>query len=313
MTEYRFPDSVAEALDLLHDYTGRALVIAGGTDVLPDIRRGKRAPDCLVDVTRIPGLDQIRVSEARVEVGAAVTFAAIQAHPDLARLVPALTDAARSVGAASIQTAATWVGNVVQAMPAADGAIIALALETEARVAARVAARVVAQEGQTVQTVQTEWRPVETLFLGPGRSAVDPTRQIVTHLRFPIPRQPWGSAWRRIGRRDSLTLPILNCAVKVVLDARAQVIEYAVIALGPVAPRPFRAREAEASLAHQQPTDEVLSAAAQIAQGEANPRDSLMRASRAYRLSVIPVLAREALHEAVRRAQESELDAFQTI
>ncbi len=303
MTEYLFPSSVAEALDLLHDYAGRALVIAGGTDVLPDIRKGKRAPDCLVDVTRIPGLDQIQVSETRVEVGAAVTFAALRAHPDLARLVPALIDSARSVGAAGIQTTATWVGNIVQAMPAADGAIVALALEAEARVAARVAAR----EGQSVQAASpSEWRLVETLFLGPGRSAVDPTRQIVTHIRFPIPRQPWGSAWRRIGRRGSLTLPILNCAVKVVLDARAQVIEYAMIALGPVAPRPFRAWEAEAFLTHQKPTDDVLSAAAQIAQGEANPRDSLMRASRAYRLSVIPVLVHEALHEAVRRAQESE-------
>ncbi|HET89118.1 MAG TPA: xanthine dehydrogenase family protein subunit M [Chloroflexi bacterium] len=297
MTDYRFPVSVEEALDILDAHaasstpsgSGSARVIAGGTDLILDMRRGKRNPACLVDLTRIPGLDQIRVIGGVVEVGAAVTFAAIQEHPYLRQHVPALTAAARSVGALGIQTAATWVGNIVQAMPAADGAVVALALEAEARVVDRDGA---------------VWWSVEELFLGPGRSVVDSTRQIVTHVRFPLPGHSWGTSWQRVGRRASLVLPIINCAVRIVLDGEG--IEQAVIALGPVAPRPFRARQAESVLTGQRPTDEALAEAARIAQGESDPRSSVKRASREYRLAILPALVRAALHEAVRRARGSE-------
>ncbi len=256
------------------------------------IRKGEVAPRCLVDITRIPDLDRIAVTDDFVEVGAAVTFAALIDSPFLNQHVPALADAARSVGAIPIQNAATWVGNIVQAMPAADGAIVALALEAQARVVDRSAA---------------EWRPVESLFRGPGVSAVDPTRQIVTHVRFPRHRLPWSTAWRRVGRRPSLVLPILNCAVKLCLDAGGGGgrIERATVALGPVAPRPFRAREAEGFLRGQPPTPEVFAQAARIVQGESDPRSSATRASRAYRLAAIPPLVGDALATAAARARES--------
>ena len=287
MTGYLVPSSVEEAVAQLEAYDGQARVIAGGTDVMPDVRRRKIQPRCLVDVTRIPGLDRIRVAEDFVEVGAAVTFAALRDDPFLNRHVPALAEAARSVGAVAIQNAATWVGNVVQAMPAADGAIVAVALEAEARLVDRGGAT---------------WRPVESLFVGPGVSTVDPSRQMVTHLRFPLPRFPWGTAWARIGRRRSLVLPILNCAVKLVLDAGGKQIARACIALGPVAPRPFRARGAEDFLRGQPPTREVFAHAANVAQEESNPRSSRMRASREYRLAIIPSLVGDAMAVAADRA-----------
>jgi len=310
MTEYVSPSTVDEAVALLVRYDGQARIIAGGTDVLPalrqaqdpDLRQQKIAPQCLVDVTRVAGLDQIRVTEGFVEVGAAVTFARIHEHLLLQAHVPALTDAARSVGALAIQNAATWVGNVVQAMPAADGAIVAIALEAEARV--------LDAQGAT-------WRPVETLFLGPGESAIDPSRQFVTHLRFPCPpalaaaeageecpagAARWGTAWGRVGRRPSLVLPILNCAVKLCLASKDDKITRATIALGPVAPRPFRAHEAEAFLQDQPPRAAVFEQAACLVQQAANPRTSIMRASREYRLSVIPALVSDTLQGAAERA-----------
>jgi CO/xanthine dehydrogenase FAD-binding subunit len=287
VTEYLFPASVEEALAQLGQYGGRARIIAGGTDVMPDVRRGKIHPRCLVDVTRIPGLDRIEVTEDFVTVGAAVTFAAIKESPFLNRHVHALADAARSVGAVAIQNAATWAGNVVQAMPAADGAIVAIALEAQARV---------------VDAGGAAWRPVESLFLGPGVSAVDPSRQLITHIRFPHPHSPWGTAWNRVGRRLSLVLPILNCAVKLCLDPGGERIAHACIALGPVAPRPFRAREAERFLKGQSPGEEPFAQAARMAQRESNPRGSVMRASREYRLAVIPSLVSDALVVAAERA-----------
>ncbi len=286
-TEYVFPRSVEEAVRLLASRAGAARIIAGGTDLLPDIRKGKTQPCCLVDISRIPGLDQIRVEEAFVEVGAAVTFATLHRSSFINERVHALAEAARCVGAQAIQNAATWVGNLVQAMPAADGAVVALALEAEAHI---------------LDSEGAEWRPVESLFLGPGLSAIAPTRQLVTHIRFPRPANHWGTGWSRLGRRPSLVLPILNCAVSLCLDKEGQQIERARVVLGPVAPRPHRARTAEAFLEGQPPNTPVLAQAAQLVQQEANPRDSITRASRAYRLEVIPPLVEAALQRAAQRA-----------
>jgi carbon-monoxide dehydrogenase medium subunit len=286
-SDYLYPKSVEEALECLEARDGRARLIAGGTDVLPDVRKGKIAPECLVDVTRIPDLGRIEVSEDAVSVGAAVTFAEIEEHPFLNEHVHALVEAARSVGAGAIQNAATWVGNIVQGMPAADGAIVAIALDAEAHIVDRDGAG---------------WQPVESLFEGPGISAVDPTRQIITAIRFPRPNARTGTAWRRVGRRSALVLPIINCAVRVCLEPGERITR-ATIALGPVAPRPQRMRQAESFLTGCAPTTEAIAEAAQLAAGEAQPRTSVMRASREYRLKIIPVLVTDALNAAVERAR----------
>jgi carbon-monoxide dehydrogenase medium subunit len=289
MTEYLFPASVQEAVACLERFAGQARIIAGGTDVLPDLRKGKITPQCLVDITRIPELDQIERRGDCVQVGATVTFSALRAAPLLSQQAHALTEAAASVGAPGIQNIATWVGNIVQAMPAADGAIVALALEAEARIV----------EGQ-----RSEWRPVESLFRGPGVSAIDATRQLITHLRFPLPQGPWGTAWQRVGRRPALVLPILNCAVKLCLQPDGDEIAQATIAIGPVAPHPLRARAAEHYLLGQPATLQHFQEAAQRAGEASNPRTSITRASRDYRLAIIPTLVSDALVTALARAQQ---------
>ena len=287
MADYLFPDSVSEALFLLAAHPGEALVIAGGTDVMPDILKGKKSPQFLVDITRMPAVNGIECRDGLVTVGAAVTFSALKQHPFIQENVTALAEAAASVGAQGIQNAATWAGNLVQGMPAADGSIVALALEAEVEVADK--------EGFS-------WRPAESIFSGPGQSLIDPTRQLITRIRFAV-LPTWGTAWQRIGRRASLVLPIVNCAVAVRLGKG--VIERATIALGPVARTPFRARKAEEFLAGKAPTLETLKAAGHVAQQESNPRSSIMRASREYRLAIIPVLVRDALQTAVQRAENT--------
>jgi carbon-monoxide dehydrogenase medium subunit len=273
---------------LLAANAGEARIIAGGTDVLPDIHRGKIHPRCLIDITRIPGLDEITVGKDYVQVGAAVTFAALKESEYVNQHVHALADAARSVGAQAIQNAATWVGNIVQAMPAADGAIIAITLDGEACVHDA--------EGAA-------WQPVEALFGGPGVSRIDPTRQFISHVRFPRPRPGCGTAWQRVGRRPSLVLPILNCAVRLCLEEGGERIVHVALAMGPVAPRPLRARSAETFLCGQPPTSGVFEEAARLVQEEASPRDSIMRASREYRLAIIPALVQDGLTIAAERAR----------
>jgi CO/xanthine dehydrogenase FAD-binding subunit len=288
MTEYLIPNTTEEALDLLVAHAGQAMIIAGGTDVLPDLRKGKHAPGCLVDITRIPELTAIRVDNSHVTVGAAVTFAMLREHAYLCQHVHALVEAAASVGAAPIQSVATWGGNLVQAMPAADGAIIAITLDVELRVVDR--------DGE-------HWLPVRDTFAGPGRSCIDPTRQLITTIRFPIPATPWGTAWRRAGRRPSLILPTLNCAVKLVLDEESRFITDAAIGMGPVASCPHRAAGAEDYLVGRAPEPEIFGEAARLAEHGADPRSSIHRASRAYRLAILPILVEEALGVAARRAR----------
>jgi carbon-monoxide dehydrogenase medium subunit len=286
---YLVPDSIEEALHLLKSYQGQARIVAGATDVMPELRQQKITPHALIDITRIPELARIHVGDDFVEIGAAVTFAEITKSVYLQQHVHALVEAAGSVGAAGIQNAATWAGNIVQAMPAADGAIVAMALEAEARVAG-------------CNDAGVRWRPVASLFRGPGRSHIDSSCQLITHLRFARPQPDQGTAWRRLGRRPSLVLPILNCAVRLFLEPGGERIQRAVLALGPVAPHPFRAGDTEAFLRGQSPSRQIFLEAGRIAQTECEPRSSIMRASRDYRLAIIPTMVADALKLAAGRA-----------
>jgi CO/xanthine dehydrogenase FAD-binding subunit len=289
---YFFPTSIDEAIALLEGGAGEFQIIAGGTDILPDIRHGKISPCGLVDITRIPGLDQITITRDYVEIGAAVTFADIKVSPFINQHIHALADAAASVGALAIQNTATWVGNIIQAMPAADGAIIAIALNAEVHL---------------IDGNRAEWLPVETLFVGPGLSVVDPTRQFITHIRFSREYERWGTAWQRIGRRPSLTLPILNCAITIKLSLDSQRIEHATIALGPVAMRPYRAHSAEEFIKGQPLSKKTIVKTAQLVQEGAQPRDNVIRASREYRLAIIPTMVETTINAAAIRASNSLL------
>ncbi|MGD8474229.1 MAG: xanthine dehydrogenase family protein subunit M [Anaerolineae bacterium] len=286
---YEMPTSVEEALQVLARFDGQAQLIAGGTDLIIELQEGRHTVECLVDVTRIPDLDQIEQQDGWITIGPNVTFRQIKESPILRDQARALTEAAGTVGALQIQTVATLAGNIASSLPAADGSVALLAFDAEVQVAS-LAGR--------------EWHPVDELFLGPGKSAVDPARQMITAIRFPSPQGRHGSAWERIGRRRALVLPILNCAVSVVLDAEGLIVERARVGLGPVAPVPFRARDTEAFLVGKPASKETFEQAAQIAAGEAKPRTSVLRASKEYRTRVLPVLVRQSLVRAVDQARE---------
>jgi CO/xanthine dehydrogenase FAD-binding subunit len=288
---YEMPTSVEDALEILSRYDGQAQIIAGGTDLIIELQEGKQCVECLVDVTRIPGLDRIEQKDEWMMLGANVTFRQIKESLLLQERARVLAEAAGTVGALQIQTVATLAGNVISALPAADGSVALIALDAEAEIAS-ASGRV--------------WRPIRELFLGPGKSAVDPRRQMISAIRFPMPGTRHGSAWERIGRRRALVLPILNCAVSIMLAADGQRFDWARISLGPVAPVPFRAGQSEAFLAGRPVEEDTFVQAAEIAAAEARPRTSLLRASKEYRVEVLKVLVRQALARAVAQAQETE-------
>jgi carbon-monoxide dehydrogenase medium subunit len=286
---YEMPTSVEEALQVLAHFDGQAQLIAGGTDLIIELQEGKHTIECLVDVARIPGLDQIEQRDHYITIGPNVTFRQIKDSPLLWDQARTLAEAASTVGALQIQTVATLAGNVASALPAADGSVALLALDAEV---------------QVTSLAGRHWYPVDELFLGPGKSTVDPTRQMITSIRFPSLQGRHGSAWERIGRRRALVLPILNCAVRVILDAEGLIVKRARVGLGPVAPVPFRARETEAFLTGKPASQETFEQAAKIAAGEARPRTSVLRASKEYRARVLPVLVRQSLTRSVEQARE---------
>ena len=133
--EYLFPSSVEEALAMLAGREERARLVAGGTDLIIELTEGRRAADCLVDITRIPELGKITLEDGMIVLGANVTHRQAAESPLVREQATVLAQACQAVGSLQIRNVGTLGGNVVNAMPAADGSIALLALEAEAEIA----------------------------------------------------------------------------------------------------------------------------------------------------------------------------------
>jgi carbon-monoxide dehydrogenase medium subunit len=308
---YHLPTTVGEALDWLNHYEGRARVIAGGTDLLVDMQgefyEGARPHyDALVDVTKIAGANEIRVDGEWIFIGCGVTHTQIEQSPLIRERGTALAEASFVVGGPQVRNVATLIGNVAHALPAADDTVALMALDAEAQVASRLGANpgdpARPQDGHSPRY---PWRPLASLFRGPGESAVDAARELITAVRFHATVEHEASAFTRVMRPQGVALPILGMAAKVkcgIEKAECRMHEVAISA-GPVAPTPFRATRTEEFLRGKGLTDEVLRNAAQILLDEARPRTSPHRASKEYRYELLPTLLEQTLRQAVERAK----------
>lgn len=294
---YILPQSVDGALDQLSRSAGQAQVIAGGTDLMIDLARGHQRTGCLVDVTRIPEMCGVTGSAERgVAIGAATTHAQTAASELVRRHYTVLAEAASCVGSLQIRNQGTIGGNLVNAQPAADAAVALAALDSTVEIAGP-------SRGQR-RTVS--WAD---LYAGKvGESRIDSTRELVTTVFLPPGAGGTGSSFQRLAQRKALALPTLNCAV--VLKVESGRIVWCRIALGPVAPTPFRSSEAEAILSGLAIDDETgLRAAAAAVSGEACPRDSCLRGSAEYRCIVAGNLAYRGLQVALERSLQGESEA----
>ncbi len=286
--KYLFPASVAEALSMLAEYGGQARVIAGGTDLVPQLKKKERTVKCLVDVSRIAELKGIHEQGGMIRVGAGVTHQQIAASALLRQRAAVLADGAAAVGSPQIRCMGTVGGNIVNAQPAADTAIPLLALGAEAEIASSDGVR---------------RQPLEELYVRPGVSKIDASAEIMVALRFPALHGKRGSAFARLAKRRSLSLPILNAAAVVCLSGDGTICEDVRLALGPVALTPFRARKAEEALRGQPVGGDVIARAMEIASAEAQPRTNPLRGSAEYRRDMVRVLLRRAVERAVAAVQ----------
>ncbi len=269
---YKKAGNVAEALALLDQAGGRGRVIAGGTDLLLELRRREHAAELLVDVTGIGALRGIGEKDGWIAIGAAVTHAEVAGSPLIRREARALAEGCGSVGAPQIRNMGTLMGNVISAQPAADGAVPLAALEAEIKVVSRAGER---------------WIPLEEAYLDVGRSAIDASCEIAVEIRFRKPENGAQTRFFRLSKRKALALPVLNGAVSILTDPASKRIRRARVALGPVAARPFRARRTEACLESGEVSPELIDQAARIAAEEASPRTSLVRGSAPYRKAMV--------------------------
>ena len=281
--EYLFPQSVEEALELLERYGGEARIIAGGTDLVLQLRRGEVKAKVLIDITRIPEIKGIKEEDGFIWVGATTTHQEVAESPLIQAKASILAKACRSVGSLQIRNVGTIGGNLVNAMPAADSAIALVALDAEVEVANKDGSR---------------WIPITQFHVDVGECCINPCLELVKGVRFRPLGENEGSSFQRLARRQALILPILN--VGVVVGWEEGKFSKAAIAIGPVAPVPFRARKAEEYLKGSPVSLESIEEASRLAQEEAQPRSSLLRGSAEYRKDMVRVLVRRALIEAAK-------------
>ncbi len=285
--DYLQPVTAQEALNNLSQLDGRALIVAGGTDVIPLLRRGDLQADALVDITRLPAMSSIQAEGDWICLGGLVTHGQVCSSPLIRERAGLLAEAAGAVGSPQIRNVATVGGNLVSGQPAADAALPLLALDARVTVLSPKGTREI---------------PLKEFFLGQGRTAVDPRREILTQIRFPALRKNQGGAFLRLSPRKSLSLPILAVASVVTIEPEKKSIREAAIALGPVAPVPFRASKAEGGLRGAPLTQKTLARAAEDAFDESRPRSSLLRGSMEYRKEMVKVLVTRALTKAAAQA-----------
>ena len=281
---YVIAESVSEALQALAEAEGKAMVMAGGTDLVLDAQSGKKPAEVFVDVTRIPGMGEIREENGWIVVGAAATLTEIAHSPIIQKYYPSLARGCRTVGSLQIRNVATLIGNVVSAQPAADGAMALAPLDPRFEVAG--------PEG--VRTLN-----MEEMYSGFGRSAVDSRRELVTCVRIPVPQDREAAAFVRLELRKSLSLPMLNAAAMArIVDGKAEMVR---ITMGPVGVGPKRAKKAEEWLTGRPWTEENLRTAAAMTLEDAAPRSNPLRGSKEYREQTLPVIVRRALESIGRQ------------
>ena len=276
------PSDLAELTRLLLETEGT--VLAGGTDLLPRVRRGRLCPAHLVDAGRLRELRFVRREGPEVVLGALSTHADLSSSPLVRELAPALSEACASVGCPQTRNRGTLGGNIANASPAADGLPPLLVLEATAELRGPGGARAVT---------------LPELLLGPGRTSLPPA-EIIERVRFPAPPAPSGQAFQKLGRRNGMAIAVASVAALLVLDERGR-IRTARLALGSLAPTARRSPTAEEALRGAEPGEAAFRRAAAAAQADAEPIDDL-RASAAHRRRVLEVLVRRALERSLDRA-----------
>ncbi len=266
----------------------KARALAGGTDILVQLRARRFVIDRLVDVKKIPEVNELSFSRTKgLTVGAAVPCYRIYEDQMVIKNYPALIDSASLIGGIQIQGRASIGGNLCNAAPSADAIPALIVLGATCLVAGPKGRRTV---------------PVEEFCTAPGRTVLKDGELLVS-ITLPPPKPRSGAHYLRFIPRNEMDIAVAGVGVSVVLDNGK--VKEARIALASVAPTPVYAREASQLLVGKEPSEAAIAQAAEAAKRAAKPIND-MRGTIEHRIHLVGVLTQRALRKAVARAKGSE-------
>lgn len=285
---YHAPASFEDAIAIASNASGITRFLAGGTDVLVQLRADIVTPDTLIDVKRIGGTRDItRAPDGGWQIGIAVSGAEMSEHPDLGRDWPGVVEATDLIGSTQVQGRCTMVGNLCNASPAADA--------VPAMVAAGVTVSVTGPNG-------TRRVAVEEIPTGPGKTSLN-TGEMITAVHIPPRGKNGGDAYLRFIPRTEMDIAVVGCGVN--LRVEGDTVTEARVALGAVAPTVRLVAEAAEAIIGTTLDDAALTALAHAARAACSPIDD-KRGTVKFRTHVAGVLAGRAARIAYARAKGQE-------
>jgi len=284
--EYFEPKTLREAIGLLGQYSGQASILAGGTDLLVEIKERIRKPNYLVNIKRIPGIDHLIFDENDgLQIGALVTVREVEKSAIVQDKYAGLAQAAKELGSIQIRNRATVAGNICRASPSAD--------TLPPLIADGAAVNIIGLDGERTVVL-------EEFFTGPGQTVMG-SDEVLIGISVPCPEPQTGKAYIKHGRRKAMELATIGVAVVLVLDG--EVCQSARIVLGAVAPTPIRVPEAENVLRGSIINKSAIQQAAELAMAASKPISDV-RSSADYRRKMVRVLTSRAIEQALERVQQ---------
>ncbi len=284
---YEAPDSLDAAVALLAGASGEVWLLAGGTDLLVQLRSGLIEPDLVLDVKKIPEMRSITAEDGGFRIGAAVACAELGEHPLVKKAWPGVVEAAELIGSTQIQGRATMGGNLCNASPAADS--------VPAMIAADAVVTVVGPDGRREA-------PVEDIATGPGETSLA-KGEIVVSIFLPARPPRSGDAYLRFIPRTEMDIAVVGAGVSLTLD-EGGACSAARVAFGAIAERVLLVPAAAEGLIGTPVDAAALKRLAEAARAACRPIDD-KRGTKEYRIKVAGVLARRAAQKALERAGEN--------
>ena len=284
---YVAPTTIDEAIKALAGASGLARVLAGGTDLLVQLRSKRLQPSLIVDTKQLPGLMGIKADGGGFVVGAATPCAVIGEHKAFSSAFPGVTEGANLIGSTQVQGRATLAGNLCNASPAADS--------VPALVAAGAKVAIAGPKGK--RTIAVEQVPV-----GPGKTSLK-KGEIIESILLPARPPKSGDAYLRFIPRTEMDIAVVGVGVNLTLDAKG-VVTAARVSLGAVAPTVLLVPEAAKAIIGTKLDAKALDALAAAASAACKPIDD-KRGTKDYRIKVAGVLAKRAAKIAQSRAAAS--------
>ena len=287
--EYFEPKTISDALSLLAKHGAEAKIIAGGTDVMVDIKY-KEEPGCLVNIKKIPGLDGIRENGGSLRIGALATIRDVETSAVVRDKLPVLWESSHQFASLQIRNTATIGGNICRASPSGETLTPLLVLEAKAKLAFA--------DGEKTE-------PFTAFFQGPGKCSVG-SKGLLTEIEVPYPAAGSRGVYLKHAVRGAMDIAMVGVAVLITPDASKNSLQDVRIGLGAVAPTPLRATKTEALLRGKSLSGALLKEAAAMAASESSPISD-QRSSAEYRSWIVEALTRRGLEQTWKAATGKEV------